>query len=339
MKKLISKSFFIIVLLAFSLLFAGCSAQNGSKASGTADTNAATDYPNKPITFVQGYSPGGSVDITGKIICEMLKEKLGQPVVAEYKAGAAQAVAASYVKKASPDGYTLFWRAEDDFIGMMLLNAKDIDFTLDDFDEIGGTASGPYFLVVNSKSPWKSLEELIADAKKNPGKLTYSSSGMGSIQNVTQEMLAKEAGVKFTHVPAQGGGPALTELVGGHVDMHIASVGRVKSHIEAGTLRPMAVLSDERYQGLPDVPTITEKGYKTKAIVYHDLVAPKGLPEPVLAKLRKAFEDGLKDPKYAEMLEKTLYSPKLFSADATKKMLKDDMAAMKPIVTDLGLVK
>ncbi len=304
-------------------------------------TESAEKYPSRTITFVVGFPPGGSTDLTGRVISEMLKNKLGQAVIVDNRDGASGIIAASYVASCQGDGYTLLWAPEYDTTTKLLLEGSKIKFNFNSLDIIGGSASGAYFLVVRAESQWKTIEEMIDYGKKNPGKLSYSSAGTGMINHIGVEMFFKRTGVKALHVPFKGGTPALQAVLGGHADMHMASAGRIKALLEAGTIRALVAFTDRRSAISPfnNVPTVKEKGYVMPDLsIWHFLAAPKGLQRPVLERLTQAFRDGLGDPVYSGRLQQILYSSVYYSPGDVQNMRGKYADAMADMLKELGLL-
>lgn len=278
----------------------------------------AQSYPSRPITLVVGFPPGGSTDITGRIVAEMLKSKLGQPVVVENRPGAAGLVGARYVANSAPDGHTLVWSPEFDTTTRAIIDGASIKFSTSDLTPIGGGATSPYYLIVKGDSQWKSLEELVAFAKANPGKLTYSSAGTGMINNVGVELFLRKLGIQVLHVPFKGGAEAVNAVLGGQTDLHMSSGGRIKSMVETGRLRALVTLANQRATAPPfnAVPTISEKGYSMPDLsLFNFLAAPKSVPAPIVERLRQILREGLSDPHYAGLLERTFYTADYMSPE------------------------
>lgn len=243
-------------------------------------------YPSKVVTVVSPFAPG-STDTILRPFVEKMGEFLGQPVILNYKPGAGGGVGAAFVAGSKPDGYTLLGTS----IGSVVLGPiadKDARYTLDSFTPVVAFAEGNLMLIVPGTSPHRSLKDLMEFSKKNPATVTYGSSGAMGITHLLTEMLAKDAGVKWTHVPYQGSGPAITALLGGHVDAASTSAGSAQAHLRAGTLRPLAVYSDARMKAYPEVPTLKELGYNVSSPVVYGLLAPKGTPREVVEALHAA---------------------------------------------------
>jgi tripartite-type tricarboxylate transporter receptor subunit TctC len=218
---------------------------------------------------------------------EKMAEFLGQPVVLDFKPGAGGGVGAGFVAKSKPDGYTLVGSSPGSIVVVPLAN-KDIRYTPESFTPIAALSEGGLMLVVASSSPWKNMKELVEHSKQNPGKVTFTSSGAMGITHLLAEVFSKEAGVKWSHIPYQGSAPAITALLGGHVDMASTAIAPAQSHIKAGTLRPLAVFGDTRLKAYPDVPTLKELGYNVGSPTLYGISAPKGTPQEVVDALYTA---------------------------------------------------
>jgi tripartite-type tricarboxylate transporter receptor subunit TctC len=250
----------------------------------------AQDYPNHAVTFVVGFPPGSSSDIVARNLGARLAERLGKPFVIENKPGAGSIIAAQTVARAAPDGYTILIAPS----GTIAINPalyKNLPYDpMKDFAFVAHTASFPLILVVNPKSPIKSVKDLIRIAKEKPDQLTFASSGAGTSIHLAGELFKAEAGIKMTHIPYKGPALAVTDIIAGHVDMIFSDPGTVVEHVKEGTLRALAVTSKERFPVLPDVPTMDESGLPGfDAGSWHMIVAPKDTPEAIVSKLRNEF--------------------------------------------------
>ncbi len=260
-----------------------------------AATSWAQDFPDRSITLIIPTAPGGSASVSGQIIAEALKRELKQSVLIVYKAGAAQAIGTEQVLKSRPDGYTLGWTFEPDLASKMVADGKNLSFDKDDLTHLGAAGFAPYFLWVKDDAPWQTLEELVAAGKQKP--VSYGSSGVATMGHLYAEMFVRKAGMKATHVPYPGGGPATTALLGGHVDMSVGSYGRMKQYMDSNLVRPLAILVDERLAEIKGVPTLKEKGLDLpiQGQIYHHLFGPKGLPPAVVQTLVVAFERAVRE--------------------------------------------
>ena len=263
----------------------------------------AAPWPEKPVTVVVPFPPGGSTDAIARSLAPKLQEKLGQTFVIDNKAGATGTIGAGQVKRAPADGYTLLLSSLGPFvIAPHLIKPLPYD-PLKDFDLLTVAVRAPNVLVVPAASPFKSVAQVIAEAKKTPGKMTLASSGNGSSDHLTAELFWQQTGTSGVHVPYKGGAPAISDLLGGQVDASFQNVNAVLSHIQAGKLRALAVTGDKRSPVLPDVPTLGESGVKGVDVYsWQAVAAPKGLPLEVRTRLHGALVAALRDPQIEQRL-------------------------------------
>ena len=257
-------------------------------------TAHAQTFPTRTITLVIPFAPGGSNTVVGRAIADKIGELLGEKIVIDNRPGAGGTVGTRAVAKSEPDGYTLLLS----FTGTMAIAPslyKNVGYDpRRDFAPIGMIGNAPNSLVVHPSFPAKTLAEFVAYAKANPGKVNFGSAGAGTVSHITGEYFAASAGIKLVHIPYKGTGPALTDLLGGHIPMAFAPIPASHANVSAGLLRALAVTSTSRSSLLPDVPTIAESGFPGfDASLYYGLVAPAGTPRPVIDKLNKALRDAL----------------------------------------------
>jgi tripartite-type tricarboxylate transporter receptor subunit TctC len=255
---------------------------------------SAQDYPNRPITAVVPFPPGGSTTIVARIVADKMSEVLGQSIVIDNRGGAGGTVGSRAVSKSAPDGYTILLGYTGTLaIGPTLYGNVGYD-PRKDFEAIGRIGTAPNTLVVHPSLPVHSVAELIAYGKANPGKLNYGSAGIGTVSHVCGEYFATAAGVTLTHIPYKGTGPAITDLLGGHIPMAFAPIPATHENAQAGKLRMLAVTSAVRSTLLPDVPTIAEAALPGfEAVLRYGLVAPPGTPRPMIEKLNAALNAAL----------------------------------------------
>ncbi|MGI8526638.1 MAG: Bug family tripartite tricarboxylate transporter substrate binding protein [Pseudolabrys sp.] len=248
-------------------------------------------YPSHAITVISPFPPGGVSDTITRPLDAALEQMLKVPVVLENKTGAAGAVGAQYVATAKPDGYTLLSHivSISGFAAVDKLFGRAPKFTNADFIPIARLIADPIVLIVNNDVPYKSLKDLVDDAKANPNKVIYSSSGLYGASHIPTQLFAKVAGdLQMRHLPTNGGGPAVTAVLGGNVNFFMSPTSIALSHIKAGKVRALAVSSASRVKALPGVPTFKELGYDLEYYFWVGLFAPKGTPEPIIVKLRAA---------------------------------------------------
>ncbi|MEK7701442.1 MAG: tripartite tricarboxylate transporter substrate binding protein [candidate division NC10 bacterium] len=298
--------------------------------AGASGAAAQESYPSRPITVVAPFPPGGVADLTARPVAAAMEKVLKSPVGVVNKTGAAGAVGMQFVATSKPDGYTLLLALSSISIipEADKLFGRPPAFTVDQFAPIALISADPTILVVPADKPWKTAKELIEDAKKRPGQISFSSSGVYGTLHMAMELLSHAAGVKFRHVPYGGAGPALTAILGGHVDALASGPAVVLPHIKSGKLRPLAGWGDKRVAALPEVPTFRELGYPdAEFYIWAGLFAPKGTPEPVLAKLRDTLRAAVAEPEFKAAMDK-LETPvafkqgvefqKFFDADAKR---------------------
>jgi tripartite-type tricarboxylate transporter receptor subunit TctC len=314
----------------FILLFAG------GVVAGTLTTwpfearaqNTPASYPDHPITLIVPYAPGGGNDVLARAVAEPMAKVLGQPVVIENRGGAGGSVGTRQVAKAAPDGYTL---------GLGGTGTLAIDPTLypnvgydprKDFAPVGLIATSPLIVLVNQSVPVHSVQELIALAKAQPGKLNYASAGVGSGIHLGTVLFAETAGIDLTHIPYKGSGPALTDLLGGHVQIYFSSLPPAVGLVKEGKLRALGVTGLKRSASFPDLPTVAEQGLPGfEAVLHYGIVAPAGTPRPIVEKLNAALRAALGDPKVrghmaTEGAEPLATSPEEYAADIDREETK-----------------
>jgi tripartite-type tricarboxylate transporter receptor subunit TctC len=261
---------------------------------------AAADYPDRPIRLIIPFPPGGSNDVVGRLIAKTLSEKIGQQVFVDNRGGAGGLIGTEALAKSTPDGYTLGIVSIAHAVNPALHDPLPYD-PLKSFEPISILATGPNVLVVNPDLPVHSVKELIALAKQKPGELNYASAGIGSFQHLGGELFKLEANVNIVHVPYKGGGPAMQDVVAGHVKIMFSSLIQTTPLIKAGRLRPLGVGGTKRSAVLPDVPTIAEAGLPGYAANnWWGIFAPAGTPKPIVDKLYKDIQLALQSP---EMLK------------------------------------
>src|SRR5438270_6556972 len=290
--------------------------------------SAAQDYPSRPITLVVPYAAGGGNDVMARIVAEKMSKSLGQQIVIENKGGAGGSIATRQVAKAAPDGYTL---------GLGGTGTLAINPTLypnvgydprKDFVPVGLIATSALVVLVHPSVEAKSIAELIALSKREPGKLNYASAGSGSGIHLGTELLAHMGGIKLTHIPYKGSSPALTDLLGGHVAVYLSSLPAAISLVKEGKVRALAVTGPKRSPIFPDLPTVAEAalpGYE--AVLHYGIVAPAGTPQPIIDKHSAAMtaalaEPDVREPIAAEGAEVMSMTPAEYAADIDREETK-----------------
>jgi tripartite-type tricarboxylate transporter receptor subunit TctC len=276
----------------------------------TAQLAQAQDFPARPVRIVVAFPPGGPTDFVGRLVADKMTAELGQRVYIDNKPGANGTLGGGDIAKSDPDGYSLFLTTAGAVtVSPHIMPDMPYD-ALRDFAPVALVTKVTEVLVVTPKLGIKTVKELVALAKEKPGTISFASTGIGSPPHLTQILLDKSAGVQFLHVPYRGAAPALTDLLGGQVEVLVADMPVLIAQIQAGTLLPLGVASDKRDAVLPDVPTFAEEGYpNTNASNWYALLAPAKTPPAVIAKLNKAVNDALNDPQVHDKLVKTGATP------------------------------
>lgn len=257
-------------------------------------------YPAKTITMIVPAAAGGTTDLAARMAAQALAPVIGQSVVVDNKGGGNGSIAASLVKRAEADGYTLLMQYSGYHVISPHLTKARI-WEQGDFQPVANVLSAPQIIVVRSELPVKTLAELVAYAKANPGKLNYASSGNGSLQHVTGAMLEQQAGIKMVHVPYKGTGPALQDLLGGQVDLTFGTAPPFMPHVQSGKLRVLAVTGTQRLPSLPDAPTTAEAGYAgVNATSWFAVFAPAATPKPVIDKLTADLKKVVENPAFKQ---------------------------------------
>ena len=259
-------------------------------------------YPIKPIRLIVGFSPGGSADSVGRALAEGLSTRLGQPVIVENKAGANGNIAAELVARSAPDGYTLYFPSIGHAVNVSLYKNLSYD-PVNDFTAIGSVFSAPNMLVVNAKSPYNTVGDVIAAAKANPGRLTFASSGSGTSVHLSAVLFEKMAKIDMIHVPYKGTGSAMPDVISGQVDMSFPNLPSAVPQVKASNLKALGVTTAKRSAAAPGVPTIAESGLPGYDMAtWYGLVAPANLPVNIRNRLNKELQGILADPNFRDKL-------------------------------------
>ena len=263
----------------------------------------AQDYPTKTIQIINPFPPGAVTDIVARILAPKMSALLGQQVVIVNKAGGGGAVGIQAARDSAPDGYTILVTPPP--IVLIPIVNKNSGFALKDFVPLNLATSSPNTTVVKGDAPWKSLEDVIAEAKKNPGQLTYGSAGPGTTPHFIGELVKLKTKIDMTHVPLGSESAAATAVLGGHVNIAFLTLGTTRSHIEAGTMRALAVASNRRLKDFPNIPTTVEKGFSELNLkIWVGFFAPVKTPPAIVKRLAGAVGEALKDPEVVALIEK-----------------------------------
>ena len=303
---------------------------------------AQEPYPSRPITLVAPFPPGGVADLTARPVAAAMEKVLKNPVAVVNKTGAAGAVGMQFVATSKPDGYTLLLALSSISIipEADKIFGRPPAYTVDQLVPIALISADPTILVVRAESPWKTAREFLDDARKRSGQISYSSSGIYGTLHMAMELLSHAAGVKLRHIPAAGAGPALTALLGGHVDALASGPAVILPQIKAGKLRALAGWGDKRVAALPEIPTFKELGYPdAEFYIWAGIFAPKGTPEPVLARLREATRAAVAEPEFKSAMDK-LETPIAFKqGDDFQKFFEADAKRLAEGVRKVGRVE
>jgi tripartite-type tricarboxylate transporter receptor subunit TctC len=323
----LSRNYLLILFCVGLALISVCSAH--------AQNLVAQRFPTQPITLILPYAPGGSADFLARPMMGDLQKLLGQPVVIEYKAGAGGTIATAALAKSKPDGYTLLMVLSAHVINPSLYPALPYD-TRKDFIPITLLARLPQLIVVRDDSPFKTLSDLIAYAKANPGKLSFGSAGNGNTSHLGGEMLQAQAGIKMEHIPYKGSGPVVVALLGGEIDLMFDSFATSYPQIKAGKFRALGLASSKRSPLLPNVPTISESLPDFAMDGWYGLLAPAGTPRPIIDKLNTVFNAAVREPKVKAQLNSIGYDVVGTSPEQYAKTIEEDLIVWSKIVKDSG---
>ena len=296
----------------------------------------ATAYPSKPVRMIVGYAPGGGSDIMGRIMGQELSKALGHQMIVENRAGAAQNIAAEYIAKSPADGYTLFMSSAA--LGINISLYPKINYhPVRDFAPIAMFAISPNLLITHPSLPVKTVKEFIAFAKQNPGKLNYSTSGSGSTQHLSGEMLKVMAGIGIVHIPYRGSAPSMTALLSGEVEFSFNNIPASINYIKAGRLRAIAITSAKRSPLLPDLPTMAEAGVpKFETSTWYGLLAPAATPRDIVTKLNNAVNAIVRTPDFNRRLAQLGADPVADTPEYFANYLKAEIERWAPVVKASG---
>ncbi len=305
-----------------------------------ASVAAEDPYPSRPITLVVAFPPGGVADQVARPTAYMLQKILNQPVIVLNKPGAGGAIGSASVATAKPDGYTLLMalssistNLESDRVA-----GRTPAFELKQLAPIALVSADPTVFVVRADSPYKSLKDVVEDAKGRPGDVTYASSGIYGTYHVATEMFAYAAGIKMRHIPYGGGAPVLAASLGGQVDLAMLGPSVAIAQVKAGKLRPLATLGAKRLESMPEVPTLKEFGYSVEYYIWSGLFAPAGTPESVIQRLRESMKRVVEDSEFKASLAKLETPIAYLDAPAFQKFFEQDAQRLIEVVRRIGKI-
>lgn len=294
-------------------------------------------YPSGPIRLVIPFPPGGSVDTVARTIGPQLQEQLGQPVIIENRPGASSVIGAQYVKHAKPDGYTILLNASLQVANPVLLSTATYD-PMKDFVPITGIGAQPQLVLVRADGPYRTLADLLNDARKRPRELQWAIAAFGAAGHLACELLNVEAKVQMPVVPYKGGAPALVDLMGGHVSAMIEPMASAYPHVKAGRLRALAVTSDKRLPSLPDLPTVAESGFPGFDMPsWYGLWAPAGTPEPVVDRVYRELQKAMQAPAVANKLAGIAFIPRASSPSEFTRYTASELSKYKTLIAQANI--
>jgi tripartite-type tricarboxylate transporter receptor subunit TctC len=294
-------------------------------------------YPTKPIRLIVPFAPGGGTDITGRTIAHKLGERWGQQVVTDNRPGANGTIGADLIAKAAPDGYTIGMITSSHSVNPSLM--KKLPYDLEkDLAPLTQATTQPYALVLHPAVPAKSLKELIALAQAKPGALNYGSSGTGGLSHLSGALLGSLAKVNLVHVPYKGGSPAMTDVIGGQIQMLFSTLLQAQAHIKSGRLRAIAVTTARRSPAAPDLPTMQEAGLPGYEVAgWYGVVAPAGLPKPLIARLNREIADILRSPEVRDRLAADGSEPVGSTSEAFGLHIRSEVAKWRRLIAETGI--
>jgi len=292
------------------------------------------EFPEKALTLIVPWSPGGSGDMTCRILAAQMEKELGKPVVVKNMPGAGSIVGAKALVDAKPDGYTM------GFLGISATIAQYTSVSpvmMSEYKAVSGVINPALFLLVNADTPWKTLQEFVAFAKANPGKIKNGNAGAGVIDHLYSSDFAKVADVRFTQVPFKGWGPSLAALAGGHVDSMFVAIGPAKAMISAGKIRPIAIAAEERHPHYADIPTMKEGGVDITMPFWESIVVPEKTPDPIVKILDTAIRKAFEDPGTQRKIKDSGLDVSYLDTSGVAKLRTASDAKVKSMVEALGL--
>ncbi len=297
------------------------------------------EYPERPISVVVAYPPGAT-DREARLFSPAIEKILGQPMLVENRPGAGSTIGTNYVAQARPDGYTLLFCPATSLT--LAPHLRKIPYSIDDFIPVACMTHTAQLLAVSTDAPWKTIQEFIDDAKKNPGKIKFGTAGMGTMVHICGEATSMFAGFKLTMVPFKGMSKAINAMLGGHIDAIFVMPQAILPLVKGGKIRALANCANKRFFGLPDVPAVTEAGIKfedSASVNWFGYVAPKGTPQPIVDKLIAASRTVITDPEMISKVKKMGGTPDFMPTKEYKALLDEQSRFMKNMAAKLGLVK
>lgn len=331
-----------ISLLVLVLAACGGNDSQGEDSGDTGDAGEAkgdSKYPEKTISLIVPYAAGGTTDMTARAIANVISDYLpnNTTMAVVNKEGGAGVIGMTEIANAKPDGYTLGLATS----GPMTIapHTQDTSYDLDSFEYISLAVKTPNVVFVKADSPWETYEDLIEYAKENPGEVTYGTSGAGNSQHISMEALSAGAGVELTHVPYEGGAPAITAALGGHIDVTVNQSTEGTPHVESGELRGLVNVGSFATKGLEDVPLLSEKGVDVALDPWNAVVAPAGVPEDIIEILVEAFEKALADERVIDQLDSLGVEPTFEPTDQFRQTAEETYEMHREVLEDIGLAK
>jgi len=301
----------------------------------------AQTYPERPITIIVPFTPGGVSDITARPLAASMSSNIGQPIVIENKGGAGGAIGMAAAAKAKPDGYNLVMSLPS-MITIPIsdrISGRPSTFQLNQFKPISRLTADPTVLAVRADSSWKTLADFVRDVRAKPGSISYSSSGLYGTTHVAMEILAHEANLKMVHVPYSGGGLQINALLAGHVDATMQTPGAIAGQISSGKLRVLASMSKDRIASLPDIPTATELGFKGEFYLWTGLFAPIGTPEPIINRLRAFVKEASNHHLFKNAMTGLNTPIHFLDSEDFARFIIEDTKRLDTVLTSMGEIK
>jgi len=292
----------------------------------------AADYPIRPVKIVVPYAAGGGGDVLARLFADKLKTRLGQPVIVDNKAGAGTLIGSEFVAKSAPDGYTLLLTTNSLIIAPIMNAAAKFD-PVKDFVPLAPIGAMAMVLAANPALPANNVTELVAYMKKNPGKVSFGSSGAGGITHLSGELFKSRAGVSMTHVPYKGAGPALVDLMGGQIDLLFDAMVTAYPHIKSGKLKAIGMSNPTRWDGAPDIPTLNESGLAGFEVSgWYAIFAPAGTPASIAQRLNAEASEIIKDPDFSAKLQTLGLTPMGGDLEGFRKVVSNDFITWQKVI-------